>query len=303
MNTTFWGPSGWKFLHSITALYPEKPTLSDKIIMRDFMQVLCDVLPCKYCRASFTKYSQSLEITPFLESNIKVQEWLYKMHNKVNSKLRRQGFCTLENPSFEQVQKKYIDMTLIPLETIYEQVRIKKLEPEQGMQKMINFICDLGYDFLGSIIFNYQGYFANCHTSDEKTKIIANYHKFFNIIPVMICNYVAELGSGAKMASDAYCGNTGNTGKKLKKIKIRNMLLQNEPYSKLKNWFYECDKLCSGSNKKFSSSVEYEQYFGKHIVGTCNNPIADNVKSCRKLSKVEKTRYSRILSKKHSGKQ
>ena len=30
METTFWGPDGWKFLHLITYLYPDKPTTMDK---------------------------------------------------------------------------------------------------------------------------------------------------------------------------------------------------------------------------------------------------------------------------------
>jgi len=279
MNTKFWGPSGWKFLHSITAIYPEKPTLTDKMLMRDFMIILCDVLPCKYCRASFTKYSQSLDITPFLNTNTDMQEWMYKMHNKVNGKLRRQGFCTTENPSFESVRHKYIEETVIQLELIYEQVRVKKLSPSEGMEKMIHLMCDMGYDFLGSIVFNYQGYFANCHTGEEKTKIIANYHKFFNLIPVMLSSYISKLGSGAKLAYDAYTPS---------KLKIRNMLSQNEPYSKLKKWFYDCDILCSSSSKRFSKIEEYENYFGKHIIATCNNPLADKVKSCRKLTKKRK---------------
>lgn len=289
MNTRFWGPSGWKFLHSITAIYPEKPTLTDKMLMRDFMIVLCDILPCKYCRASFNKYSISLDITPFLDTQDKMQEWMYKMHNKVNGKLRRQGFCTIENPSFESVKDKYIKETIIPLELIYERVRVNKLLPSEGMEKMIHLLCDMGYDFLGSIIFNYQGYFANCHTSEEKTKIIANYHKFFNLILVMLSSYVSKLGSGVKLASDAYTPS---------KLKIRNMLSQNEPYSKLKTWFYDCDILCSSSSKRFSKIEEYENYFDKHIVGTCNNTIADKIKSCRKLTKKENKSYSRIHSKK-----
>ena len=90
MDTKFWGSSAWKFLHTIVAIYPHtsSPTLSDKLMMRDFMQIVCDILPCKYCRASFTKYSQSLDITSYLESRELLMQWLYKMHNKVNKKLR-----------------------------------------------------------------------------------------------------------------------------------------------------------------------------------------------------------------------
>jgi hypothetical protein len=270
MNTKFWGPSGWKFLHSITAIYPDKPTITDKILMRDFIIILCDVLPCKYCRTSFTKYSQSLDITTFLNTNIEMQEWMYKMHNKVNGKLRRQGFCTTENPSFESVRHKYIEETVIQLKLIYEQVRVKKVEPKLAMERIMYFMYEIGFDFLGSIVFNYQGYFANCHTGDEKTKILANYHKFFNIIPIIIHNYVAKLSSSAKIAADAY---------EIPKYKIRNILSQNEPYTKLKRWFYSLYPFLLKDEGKS------EHYFGKHIVATCNNPTANKVKSCRKLTK------------------
>ena len=107
MNTRFWGPSGWEFLHTLTAIYPETPTMEDKLIMRDFMMLICDILPCKYCRASFTKYMANLDVTPALESRDLLIEWLYKMHNKVNKKLRIQGFCHNENPTIEHVYKLY----------------------------------------------------------------------------------------------------------------------------------------------------------------------------------------------------
>lgn len=264
MNTEFWGPSAWKFLHTIVAIYPIKGlTLTDKLMMRDFMQILCDILPCKYCRASFTQYSNSLEITPYLESNILIQEWLYKMHNKVNSKLRRQGLCTKENPSFEHIVNIY-NMKVKNILDI-----LNKDSKNSKCMTIINYICNLGIDFLGSIIFNYQGYSANCHTNEEKTKITSTYHKFFNMIQPMICKYITKLNPQA----DSY---------QIIKLKIRHILLQNEPYSKLKQWFYQCDFICL--DKQFKTLEEYENHFNKHIVSFCNNPKIE-IKSCRKLTK------------------
>ena len=90
METIYWGPAGWRFLHILTFLYPEIPDTSDKILMRDMMNLIPDILPCKYCRASFSKYMANLDITPALESRVLMIEWCYKMHNKVNKKLRSQ---------------------------------------------------------------------------------------------------------------------------------------------------------------------------------------------------------------------
>ena len=107
MNTTFWGPSGWKFLHTLTFIYPENPSFSDKVKMREFMNSLYLILPCKYCRASFLKYSNSLPIDEHLESRNMIIEWLYKIHNKVNKKLRAQGFCKHSNPDESTVASIY----------------------------------------------------------------------------------------------------------------------------------------------------------------------------------------------------
>jgi len=279
MNTTFWGPSGWLFLHSICNIYPEIPTNADKLLIRDFMLLVNDVLPCKYCRASFTKYSKSLNIIEYCDSNEKMQEWIYKIHNKVNGKLRLQGFCHIENPSFESVLQKYNTL-------------IKKYYTRTGNESsynynIINYICELGMDFLGSIIFNYQGYFVNCHTGDEKIKIISVYHKFFNIIIPVIKQFT-------KLSTNET--NYKNTEKNLKsitgkgrhcKFNIRYLLQQNEPYTKLKMWFYNCSELYS-VNKHFKTYEDYETHFNKHIVATCNTPARNNIKSCRKLSLKDK---------------
>ena len=178
METIYWGPAGWRFLHLLTFLYPLEPDTGDKILMRDFMSLLPDVLPCKYCRASFTKYSISLDITPFLDSNMRMQEWLYKMHNKVNKKLRSQGFCHHANPTLDHVRGLYKPRV--------QRVHRLLAAGEDGTQKAMHYICNEGREFLGSIVFNYQGYFANCHTSEEKSKIAVSYHKFFNTIPLLI---------------------------------------------------------------------------------------------------------------------
>jgi len=88
MNTTFWGPDGWQFLHTLTFIYPVKPSFGDKVKMREFMNSLGLILPCKYCRLSFTKYIKGLSIDDYLDSRTLIIEWLYKIHNKFNKKLR-----------------------------------------------------------------------------------------------------------------------------------------------------------------------------------------------------------------------
>jgi len=275
METIYWGPAGWRFLHILTFLYPESPDTGDKILMRDMMNLLPDILPCKYCRASFTKYMTNLDITPALESRDLLVEWLYKMHNKVNKKLRSQGFCHHNNPTLDYVRDLYAPKVA--------KVHHLLESGEGGTTRALQWICNEGREFLGSIIFNYQGYYANCHTSEEKSKIAVSYHKFFNIIPLLIRR----------------CLNPTRDYKldPIKKFRIRNMLQQNEPYSRLKRWFYECDELCT-LQEKYKTYSEYEAEFNKYQVSSCNNPKAEDIKSCRNEPRFGNSRNASNARKK-----
>ena len=103
MDTRFWGPSGWKLLHTITFAYMP----SDKVAVRELFQMLPYVLPCKYCRTSLTEYMERHQLEPALESRETLTKWLWKIHNEVNSKLRNQRIPTKPDPPFESVQKYY----------------------------------------------------------------------------------------------------------------------------------------------------------------------------------------------------
>ena len=107
MDTRFWGPSGWQLFHLISfrSKNPEEVLLMMK-----------DVLPCKFCRESTALYTKEL---PMIKDTGK---WLYELHNKVNHKLRTQCkddpavINPGEDPSFEEVKEKYMNMkpTSIP---------------------------------------------------------------------------------------------------------------------------------------------------------------------------------------------
>ena len=281
MNTSFWGPSGWVFLHTLTFIYPEHPTYNDKVKMQHFMNTINYILPCKYCRLSFTKYSQSLPIHDYLDTRDKMVEWLYKIHNKVNKKLRKQGFCKYDNPELSTVKENYKSV----LEHIYS---LCKKQKHNISEDIITYICNLGRDFLGSIVFNYQGYFSNCHSGDEKVKIISVYSAFFNSIIPLISSYVEkmdkEMNSISEYTNTKHTKHTKHT--KEKTFKIRTLLTQNEAYTKLIKWFYNCKELCT-LNDKFNTFENYMTYYSKNIVLTCNNPVdikGDIIKSCRKRS-------------------
>jgi hypothetical protein len=96
MNTKFWGPGGWIFLHTISFNYPIKIDESDpwhrkvRQYYKQLYENLQYTLPCKYCRKSYKKFLKELPISQFLDSRKGITLWLYQIHNKVNAKLRKQ---------------------------------------------------------------------------------------------------------------------------------------------------------------------------------------------------------------------
>lgn len=101
MDTRYWGPSGWKLLHSITFSYEEKI----KKQYTEFFNVIAFILPCKFCRKSYSEYLLNDPVDA--SSKDALTKWLWRIHNRVNDKLRNQGLCSTDNPPFSKVRKLY----------------------------------------------------------------------------------------------------------------------------------------------------------------------------------------------------
>jgi len=101
MDTRYWGPSGWKLLHSITFSYEEN--LKDNY--KEFFELIAYVLPCKFCRKSYSEYILKDPVN--VSSKESLTKWLWRIHNKVNEKLRSQGLCNYSDPPFSIVKKLY----------------------------------------------------------------------------------------------------------------------------------------------------------------------------------------------------
>jgi hypothetical protein len=108
MDTRFWGPSGWQLLHLISFAY--KPD-RDKTAICEFFTLLPYVLPCKFCRYSLSEYYEEESIEGHCATPLRLQKWLWNLHNKVNEKLRKQGLASKDHPykniPFEKVQSIY----------------------------------------------------------------------------------------------------------------------------------------------------------------------------------------------------
>ena len=107
MDTRFWGPSGWRLLHTISFAYNPR---TDKKNTRDLFEALPFVLPCKFCRTSLTEYMEKDPLEPALESAKSLSRWLWRIHNQVNAKLRGQHLQSQgPDPPFQAVKQLYTE--------------------------------------------------------------------------------------------------------------------------------------------------------------------------------------------------
>ena len=87
LNPKIWGPSAWKFLHSVTLSYPQVPNDDDKYHYLQFFDHLRAVLPCQLCRDNYNKYWYEYPLTQHIYSREALSKWFLAYHNKVNERL------------------------------------------------------------------------------------------------------------------------------------------------------------------------------------------------------------------------
>ena len=96
-----WGRPGWKFLHSVTFAYPEKPSLRTKVQYMKFFKSLQYVLPCPRCRLEYSRAVRKLTLR-HLKNTETLSRWLVCVHNQINVKLRKAVV------PFDEVKKMYV---------------------------------------------------------------------------------------------------------------------------------------------------------------------------------------------------
>ena len=102
MDTRYWGPSGWRLLHLIS--FSKEPAAG---ALREFFTVLPYILPCKYCRQSLSEYMEADPVPATGTSAF--PKWLWRIHNQVNAKLRKQKLCVVPDPPFQSVKQLYME--------------------------------------------------------------------------------------------------------------------------------------------------------------------------------------------------
>jgi hypothetical protein len=151
MQTVKWGPGLWIGLHCMTFNYPETPTQTDKDHYKTFFESLTFMLPCVYCRESYTIYIKYLPINDFLHDRFGITYWLYRIHNLVNQKLQK--------PMID-----FIDCCII-----YEKMRAKcgkVLEHNSKYLECIKNSSTISQDFVQNFV----------QYTEQKYKAIADNH-------------------------------------------------------------------------------------------------------------------------------
>ena len=89
--TKIWGPHFWEVLHFVSFGYPLEPTDQHKKDYKDFYVAVKNVLPCKYCRESYSKFILEEDGTKITDNDLinrdSLTRWAYKLHERVNEKI------------------------------------------------------------------------------------------------------------------------------------------------------------------------------------------------------------------------
>lgn len=99
MNTSAWGPASWRSMFFIAAGYDlnESPKSVKDPRYKQYLKTIGYVLPCKYCRDSYEKFYESMDIQRYLDMpSCGLIRFVYDMKNLVNAKLIAQEQKALE---------------------------------------------------------------------------------------------------------------------------------------------------------------------------------------------------------------
>lgn len=84
------GRATWKFLHTMTLRFPDKPTDSDRQLLLRFFTDFSQLYPCGECATHFQALLK--ELPPQTSSRMASALWLCEAHNRVNKRLGKPEF-------------------------------------------------------------------------------------------------------------------------------------------------------------------------------------------------------------------
>lgn len=97
--TAVWGPLGWMTLHSVSALYPEAPSSSEKQLLATWLDLFRDTITCPSCRSHFTDMLATYrrKFPELLDSRQAFMVFAFRAHNTVNRRLNKPVYGSVED--------------------------------------------------------------------------------------------------------------------------------------------------------------------------------------------------------------
>lgn len=97
--TSLWGPMGWMTLHSVSYLYPERPSHADREILKRYVELFRDTITCIHCYNHFRVVFQNYVSFHPEWANSRFDFFLFvsRAHNIVNARLNKPKPDSVEN--------------------------------------------------------------------------------------------------------------------------------------------------------------------------------------------------------------
>lgn len=86
------GRSTWTLLHTMTANYPERPSLTQQTETKTFLHLFSKYYPCWVCADDFRSWMKESGNEPKVSNREEFGRWMCEAHNAVNVKLGKKEF-------------------------------------------------------------------------------------------------------------------------------------------------------------------------------------------------------------------
>jgi hypothetical protein len=89
---------GWMTLHSVSTIYPERPTQSEKDLMTTWLGLFTETITCPHCRDHFRSMHSNYRARypAYLDSRQSFAMFAFRCHNVVNARLSKPVYANLD---------------------------------------------------------------------------------------------------------------------------------------------------------------------------------------------------------------
>lgn len=89
LEPSLWGPYFWTTFHFIASGYDNNPNPSIKLTMKNFIQSIPVLLPCRKCQDHAFDFLRCFNLNKVVESRKDLFTFFFNFHNVVNKRLKK----------------------------------------------------------------------------------------------------------------------------------------------------------------------------------------------------------------------